>query len=76
MAKYRVFLQTTANTYVEVEADSIEEAVDASYGQSMPRICAQCSGWGTGQNLELSDAWEIPDGPLTDSVEEITEADA
>jgi hypothetical protein len=76
MARYRVYLRTTASTTIEVEADTPDEAVDAAYGEPMPRLCAHCSGWGTGQNLELNDAWEILDGPLSDSVEEVTDADA
>lgn len=72
MPRYNVHLQTTAHTVIEVEADSKEEAVEAALGQVMPRICAQCSGWGNEQNLELGDEWDIGDGmSLDDSVDEI-----
>lgn len=67
MAKYIVHLMTMAHTSVEVEADDRDEAIDQALGADMPRICAQCSGWGSGQNLEISDAWDAsgvtePDG--------------
>jgi len=71
MAKYRIYLETTASTAVEVEADSKEEAYEKSGEMDMPRICAQCSGWGNKQNLELGDIWEIPGGDVEQYVEEI-----
>lgn len=73
MPKYRVYLQTVATTTVEVEADSKDDAYDKAVNEPMPRICAQCSGWGNDQNLELnSDAWDIDqERGIDESVEEV-----
>ena len=74
MPKYRVYLQTIANTVIEVEADNKDEALDAAHNESMPILGVCCAGWGkTGQNLELGDDWEIPSTlTLEESVEEIS----
>lgn len=61
MTKYRVQLKTTAYAYVTVEADDPDAAIDAALEGEMPYICAQCSGWGAGYDLELDDAWQEPD---------------
>jgi hypothetical protein len=59
MSKYVVAFSTHAATYVEVEADSPEEARErADETFEAPFICAQCSGWGQSTNLELGDSWE------------------
>ena len=77
MAKYRVSLEAVASTVIEVEAENKDDAYEAALGESMPRICAQCSGWGGRQNLEIGDEWDIPQDQSTDeAVEEITDADA
>ncbi len=77
MAKYRVSLQTVASTVIEVEAEDKDAAYEAALSAGMPRICAQCSGWGGRQNLELSDEWDIPQDQSTDeAVDEVTGADA
>ena len=36
MSKYRIYLETTASTSVEVEADSEEEAIDLAF-ENAPR---------------------------------------
>lgn len=59
MTKYRVYLQTVAETVIEVEADTKEDAYDLALSEPTPRICAQCSGWGNDQNLQLGDDWDI-----------------
>jgi hypothetical protein len=59
MAKFTVYLTTTASTSVEVEAETADEAIDKVYDADMPTLCAQCSGWGSDRGLELSDAWEM-----------------
>jgi hypothetical protein len=59
MAKYIVYLTTTASTSVGVEADDADAAVDAAESADMPTLCAQCSGWGQDYSLELSDVWEM-----------------
>lgn len=72
MPKYSVHLVTTAHTVVEVEADSKAAAVDTALAGDMPRICAQCSGWGQDHVLEIGDEWDVPsDVALDESVEEI-----
>ena len=74
MPKYRVILQTVAETVVEVEADSKEDAYDQALNEPMPRICAQCSGWGDSQNLSInSDGWDIDqEAGLDECVEEVS----
>lgn len=55
---YRVQYLTTASTIVEVEAENETEARQLAdedfYG---PQPCAQCSGWGEKQGIELGE-WE------------------
>ena len=58
MAKYTVYLTTTATTAVEVDAENPDEALDKAYDAGMPTICAQCSGWGKGYNLDMDGEWE------------------
>jgi hypothetical protein len=70
MTKYRVYLQTVASTVIEVEAEDKNEAYEIAADQDMPRICAQCSGWGSDQNLELGDVWE-GDDDIEKAVEEV-----
>ena len=72
MPKYRVYLETIASTTIQVEAADKDEAYELAGAQGMPRICAQCSGWGNDQNLELGDVWEIPQGmSIDEAVEEV-----
>lgn len=59
--KYRVTLKNTAYAYITVEADNPDEAIDAALDGELPYICAQCSGWGAGYDLELGDEWQEPD---------------
>lgn len=70
MPKYRVYLQTVASTVIEVEAEDKNEAYELAVDQDMPTICAQCSGWGGRQNLELGDVWE-GDDDIEKAVEEV-----
>lgn len=72
MTRYAVHLITTAHTVVEVDADSKAAAVEEALTGNMPRICAQCSGWGQEQNLEIGDEWDVDaDSTLDESVEEV-----
>jgi len=61
MSTYRIFFQQTISTSVEVEADSLDEAIDAAYeSDQMPSespLCAQCSGWGQGFSIDTGQ-WE------------------
>lgn len=59
MAKFIVYLTTTASTSVKVDAEDSEDAVEKAYDAGLPTICAQCSGWGSGVGLDLSDVWEV-----------------
>ena len=75
MPKYRVYLQTVASTTIEVEAEDKDDAYDKATSGDLPTICAQCSGWGNSQNLDLGDVWEIPqDATIEEYVEEVAEA--
>ena len=74
MPKYRVYLQTVASTTIEVEADSKDAAIESALDQDMPTICAQCSGWGSDQSLELGDVWDI--SPNLSTEEAVTEVEA
>ena len=61
MTAYQVQFKTGAYTIVTVEADSPEQARELADEQfDPPFICAQCSGWGRGNesSLELGDVWE------------------
>ena len=58
MPKYRVYMNTTASTVIVVEADDAELAIERAYDADMPRLCAQCAGWGQEHNLALNDVWE------------------
>lgn len=59
MTKFLVTLETVASTYIEVEADSKEDAVELAFDKA-PGICAQCSGWGNpGVTLELGE-FDVP----------------
>ena len=56
MKAYTVMYTTTASTVISVEAESEEEArVLADEQFEPPHLCAQCSGWGNSQNLELGE---------------------
>lgn len=66
MPKYTVYLETCASTAISVEADNKEEAYERALEEAMPNICAQCSGWGNSQNLELGDEWDLPVAPSTE----------
>lgn len=53
MEKYRVYLETTASMSVEVEADSMEEAVEYALDEHAPMSpCNQ-------EPFELGD-WDVP----------------
>ncbi len=65
MAKYRVYLETTAELVITVEVpddlgedDAREAAIEKAY-EEMPRdICAQCSGWREPWSRDRGE-WEI-----------------
>lgn len=54
MAKYRVYLVTTASTAVEVEAESGEAAVETALERSLPHAGAFC-GYDLGDWTTASD---------------------
>lgn len=63
MAKYAVYISTIADARIEIEADDSEEAIEklASGEVELPWLCAQCSGWGSDHDLDLSEAWDWDD---------------
>jgi hypothetical protein len=65
VAKYTVYMQTTASAAVTVEVDddlageeALQQALDLAYDAVPSEVCAQCSGWGKNYSLDLAD-WEI-----------------
>lgn len=44
MSKFGLYFETAASVYVEVEADDIDEAVDAAYQKLPGGLCHQCAG--------------------------------
>lgn len=59
MPKYVVYLQTTASTSIEVDAEDEDAAIDAAYDHGTPVLCAHCTGFNQSHNLELADDWEV-----------------
>lgn len=61
MSKYTLYFTQTMSTSVQIEADSLDDALDAAYdSDQMPTgICAQCSGWGQPWSVDTSDSWEF-----------------
>ena len=60
MAKYRQWFTTEASGYVEIEADSPEEAetkIEREIGDP-GGLCAHCGGWGRDQGIDLGE-WEV-----------------
>lgn len=67
-----VYFTTTASSYVDITDEELKEAADASGIEvddvdiielawekwNPPTLCAQCSGWGGDQNLDISGEWE------------------
>jgi hypothetical protein len=52
MAEYAIHWSTWANAYTEVEADSLEEAVQASYEHLPGSLCHQCA-----DKVDVGDDW-------------------
>ena len=61
MSTYRIFFTQVISTSVEVEADSLPEAVDAaSSSEAMPSddpLCSHCGGWGQPYSIDTGQ-WE------------------
>jgi len=53
MATYSITWSTSANAYTEVEADSIDEAREASANLLPGSLCHQCAG-----KIDVGDDWE------------------
>jgi hypothetical protein len=65
MAKYTVYLETTASMTVTVEVDdnlneddAREAAMEEAFQEAPSGVCAQCSGWKEKWNLDLGE-WEV-----------------
>lgn len=61
MTKYTVALSTHASTFIDVEADSPEDAVNKALHVGGPSICARCAGWGQDAGIELGE-WDFEEG--------------
>lgn len=59
MSTYRIFFTTTASASAEVEADSLDEAIDQAWDRIPSDVCAQCGGWGSSPeySMELGGDW-------------------
>ena len=60
MSKYRLYYETVATTYIDVEADDEDEARDKAFDEfDPPDVCAYCAGmgYGGGPGIELGE-WE------------------
>jgi hypothetical protein len=72
MAEYNLTFLQTASTYVTVEADDLDEALDLAYEQLPGGVCAQCSGWGQSHSgIDLDGDWEFDESYYTVDGEEI-----
>lgn len=74
MAKYRVtwVAKTFASDEVELP-DEYSDPMEESFINGYPTLCAQCSGWRQGYDLELpedSACWEFVDAVLVDEREQ------
>lgn len=60
MTKYLVRFQTLLDGGVWVDTDDPEDAWDEAYDH-IPRICAQCTGWGSSGKffMEMNDEHEL-----------------
>lgn len=61
--KYTVYLYTTEEIGVNIEADDPDEAVDRAYEQMPGSVCASCAGWGQNwfRNAEGHEAETVTD---------------
>jgi hypothetical protein len=55
MSTYRIYFTNVTSTSIEVEADDLDEAIDAAYEKLPGSICAQCSGWGNDWSRDEGD---------------------
>lgn len=46
MPKYTVHLTGCQSATIKVEAEDHDNAVDVALNKGIPKICAQCCGWG------------------------------
>lgn len=65
MAKYRVYLETTASMTVTVdvddnldEDDARDAAIEEAFASVPSNVCAQCSGWREKWSLDLGE-WDV-----------------
>lgn len=54
MAAYLIFFTTTASAAVDVEADSLEDAIELAYDELPGSLCHQCA-----RTHEMSDEWDV-----------------
>lgn len=65
MAKYRVYLVTTASCVVEVEAENGDEAVEAAFNTELPHVSA-FAGYDLGEWTTASDLFHGTSDPADD----------
>ena len=51
--KYQVYMTACASTSVEVEAENVEDAIEAAHDAVYVSLCHQCSG-----EVEIGDEWQ------------------
>ena len=72
MAKYTVYLTTTASMTVEVEVDDegkdlddvTDEAIDKAFAIAPRDVCGQCSGWRQKWSLDLGEFEAVDENPV------------
>lgn len=62
----------------QLKLDDLDELIATKAHANTPRVCAQCSGWGSSSldpSLELGDDWELDgeDAPRDRPIEDIIE---
>lgn len=61
MKTFRLYFTGGTSASVDVEAEDLDEAIDAAYDNLPHGICAQCSGWGQKWSRDEGE-WEFDEG--------------
>lgn len=69
MPIYRVPMQKVITAYINVKADTEDEAYDIAIEHG-PEMCAQCQGWGRAWSVDADSDWEESDGEGIEEVDE------
>jgi len=46
LPRYKIFLRQEYEETIEVEANSVEEAIEIAESEGIPALCFQCAGYG------------------------------